>query len=236
MIDPAAVAEAVTAVRARIDTAAAARPVSAAPVQLIAVTKGFGADAIIAACAAGCAAIGENYGQELQQKMGELRAIEGQAVDTSLQPEVHFIGQLQTNKVRSIAALVDVWQTVDRPALVDEIAKRAPGARVFIQVNTTAESSKGGCEPAEAGALVRQCVEAGLRTEGLMTVGPTSADPTRTAQAFAELRTLADGLGLAGLSMGMSGDFELAVANGATHVRIGGALFGPRPNRRARIG
>jgi pyridoxal phosphate enzyme (YggS family) len=231
MIDPAAVAEAVAAVRARIDTAAAARPASAAPVQLIAVTKGFGADAIIAACAAGCAAIGENYGQELQQKMGEL-----QAVDTSLQPEVHFIGQLQTNKVRSIAALVDVWQTVDRPALVDEIAQRAPGARVFIQVNTTAESSKGGCEPAEAGALVRQCVQAGLRTEGLMTVGPTSADPTRTAQAFAELRTLADGLGLAGLSMGMSGDFELAIANGATHVRIGGALFGPRPNRRARIG
>jgi pyridoxal phosphate enzyme (YggS family) len=149
---------------------------------------------------------------------------------------VHFIGQLQTNKVRLVAALVDVWETVDRAALADEIAKRAPGARVYVQVNLTAEANKGGCSPEETEGLVQHCVAAGLHVEGLMTVGPTSADPEATAVAFTALDALAARLGLAGRSMGMSGDYESAIAHGATHVRIGSALFGPRPIRRAQIG
>jgi pyridoxal phosphate enzyme (YggS family) len=226
-VDASAVAEAVAIVQRRIAALAGPRPV-----QLVAVTKGFGADAIRAAVAAGCTAIGENYAQELQHKMADLTATGG----PDPWPEIHFIGQLQTNKVRLIATTVDVWETVDRALLADEIAKRAPGARVYVQVNTTAEAGKGGCAPDEAAALVEHCRDAGLRVEGLMTVGPTSADPDATSAAFASLAALADRLGLPARSMGMSGDYELAIAHGATHVRIGSALFGPRPVRRARMG
>lgn len=226
-VDAAAVAEAVRVVTRRICAVAGGRDV-----RLIAVTKGFDADAIIAAAAAGCTAIGENYAQELVHK---IEAVHASGVVPVL-PEIHFIGQLQTNKVRMIANLVDVWQTVDRPALAAEIAKRAPTARVFVQVNTTAEAAKGGCRPEDTAELVRCCTEAGLQVEGLMTVGPTSGGAEQTASAFEMLRVLADELGLPGRSMGMSGDYESAIAHGATHVRIGSALFGPRPNRRAQIG
>ena len=226
-VDAAAVAEAVAKVEERIRAVAGARHV-----QLVAVTKGFGADAIIAAVAAGCTAIGENYAQELQHKAADL-ATAGVA---DVRPEVHFIGQLQTNKVRLIASMVDVWETVDRLALADEIAKRAPGARVYVQVNTTGEVGKGGCAPDATAALAEHCGRKGLRVEGLMTVGPTSGDHDQTSAAFAALAVLADGIGLAGRSMGMSGDYELAIAHGATHVRIGSALFGPRPVRRAQMG
>jgi len=217
LVDPAAVASAVTAITARIRELASGREV-----QLIAVTKGFGADAIEAAVSAGCTAIGENYAQELQHKLAVLG-------DDFARPEVHFIGQLQTNKVRLIASLVDVWQTVDRPSVVAEIARRAPGATAFVQVNTTDEAGKGGCVPDDTEGLVDRCRTAGLVVSGLMTVGPTSADPQQTADAFGELRALADRLGLPGCSMGMSGDYETAIAHGATHVRIGSALFGARP-------
>ena len=225
MVDPASVAEAGAAITARIRAAAHGRAV-----QLIAVTKGFEVDAITAAVAAGCTAVGENYAQELQHKAEELRL-----PGTQARPEIHFIGQLQTNKVRAIASIVDVWQTVDRPSLALEIAKRAPAARIFVQVNTTDEPQKGGCAPVDAPALVEHCRTEGLQVEGLMTVGPTSTDHDATAAAFGSLRDMAGQLGLAGLSMGMSGDFELAIAHGATHVRIGGALFGPRPDQRTQI-
>lgn len=217
LIDPAAVAAAVRSVTARIRELARGRDV-----QLIAVTKGFGADAIEAAVSAGCSAIGENYAQELKHKLATL----GTGV---VKPTVHFIGQLQTNKVRLVAPLVDVWQTVDRASVVAEIARRAAGATVFVQVNTTDEAGKGGCRPDQTEGLVDRCRTSGLVVEGLMTVGPTSADPVRTAQAFGELRELADRLGLTGCSMGMSGDYETAIVHGATHVRIGSALFGARP-------
>jgi len=217
LVDPVAVAAAITAVTTRIDELAAGRDI-----RLIAVTKGFGVDAIDAAVRAGCTAIGENYAQELRPKIA--------AVAPDLPPpEVHFIGQLQTNKVRLIASIVDVWQTVDRPSLVAEIARRAAGARVFVQVDMTGEEGKGGCSPEQTEPLVDACRTAGLDVCGLMTVGPTSADPQRTADAFAATRALADRLSLVGCSMGMSGDYELAIAHGATHVRIGSALFGARP-------
>lgn len=228
IVDPTTVAEAVASIEARLRALVPDRDIT-----LIAVTKGFGGDAVTAAVAAGCRAIGENYAQELQAKFSELSA----TVDAGwLRPEVHFIGQLQTNKVRQIASIVDVWQTVDRRSLADEIAKRAPSARVFVQVNMTGEAAKGGCDPSDAAALVEHCTGAGLRTEGLMTVGPTSTDVDDTAAAFDQLRQLADRIGLAGCSMGMSGDFESAAVRGATHVRIGSALFGSRPQRTTRIG
>ena len=191
--------------------------------QLIAVTKGFGADAIVAAVNGGCAAIGENYAQELLAKLAEL--------PPGMTPEVHFIGHVQTNKVRSMASAVDVWQTIDRPSAVAEVAKRAGAARVFVQVNTTNESGKGGCMPTETTAIVAACREAGLQVEGLMTIGPTSMDVADTHQSFALLRRLADDHGLSGCSMGMTADLDIALEHGATHVRIGSALFGDRPQR-----
>ena len=222
-VDPVAVADAIAAVRSRIASLAGDRPV-----QLIAVTKGFGPDAIIAAVAGGCTAIGENYAQELIPKLAELPP-------ELPRPAVHFIGQLQSNKVRSLAPIVDVWQTVDRDSLVSEIARRAPAARVFVQVNTTAEAEKGGCSPDATAAVVDACTAAGLIVEGLMTVGPTSGDRSATHAAFGLLRSLADAQGLEGCSMGMSGDLDIALEHGATHVRIGSALFGERPQRGARI-
>jgi pyridoxal phosphate enzyme (YggS family) len=204
-------------------------------VHLIAVTKGFGADAITAAGAAGCTMVGENYAQEVVAKLDALRGDADGLLRPDL-PAVHFIGRLQTNKVRLLTPYVSVWQSVDRPALATEIAKRAPGATVFVQVNTTAEPDKGGCAPADVERLVTICRDGGLIVDGLMTVGPTSQDRAITAAAFAQVRAIADDLELAGCSMGMSADMDEALAHGATHVRIGSALFGSRPQRRAPIG
>lgn len=190
-------------------------------VGIIAVTKGFGAEAIAAAVAAGITMIGENYAQDAVPKVLGARA-------AGLEFSTHFIGHLQSNKVRSLVPVVDVWQTIDRASLVDEVAARAAGARVFIQVNATGEDTKSGCLPTDAAALVGSALAAGLVVEGLMAMGPTDGDATRTRAAFATTRALADHLGLRECSMGMSADLEIAVAEGATLVRIGSALFGPR--------
>ncbi len=218
-VDPAAVAANVADVRRRI-AAAGGRDV-----QLIAVTKGFGPDAVAAAAAAGCDGIGENYAQELTAKRDALAAC-GRPV--------HFIGQLQTNKVRLLTEIVDVWESVDRERVVDELARRAPGARVLVQVDAAgeADAGKGGCPVEHVPALVARARDAGLLVEGLMTVGPTSGDPARTRDAFRTVAHLADELGLVERSMGMSGDLELAVEAGRTRVRLGTALFGARPARR----
>jgi len=214
VIDEAAVAERLTALRAVL-----AEGQQRGDVTLCAVTKGFDASTWRLAKRLGCVAIGENYAQEVVRKHAEVG---------NDHPAVHFIGQLQTNKVRSLASIVAVWQSVDRPALVTEIAKRAPGSRIFVQVNATGEPEKGGCMLGEAGDLVAQARESGLVVEGLMTVGPTDADPQRTRVAFAAVRRRADELGLHGCSMGMTGDLAIALAEGSTMVRIGTALFGPR--------
>jgi pyridoxal phosphate enzyme (YggS family) len=189
------------------------------PVEVMAVTKGFGPDAIVAAAAAGCRLIGENYAQELVTK-APTAAAAGVAV--------HAIGQLQTNKVRQLAGIVAVWESVDRPRLVAEIARRAPGATVLVQVDTSGEPGKGGCPPDAVGALVADAVAAGLHVDGLMTVGPTMGGPEAARAGFRVIRRLADDLGLATCSMGMSGDYEIAVEEGATRIRLGTALFGPR--------
>jgi pyridoxal phosphate enzyme (YggS family) len=193
-------------------------------VTVIAVTKAFGVEALRAAVAAGCRDIGENYAQELVDKMREYGDHD--------RPTVHFIGRLQSNKVKMLAPVVDVWQSVDRASLVDEIARRAPGARIFVQVNATGEADKGGCDPGLVPELGETARARGLRVEGLMVVGPTDGDPQRTATAFTKVAALAREVGVSELSMGMSDDLDLALDAGSTMVRIGSAIFGGRPPTR----
>jgi hypothetical protein len=188
---------------------------------VLAVTKSFGPDAVHAAMAAGCRAVGENYAQEIAAKF----------VDVEPRPEVHFIGQLQTNKVRLVAPFVAVYETVDRGSLAAEIAKRAPAARVMVQVDTSGELGKGGCRVGDVASLVDTCRSLGLQVEGLMTVGPTEGGPEAARPGFRTVRRLVDTLGLAVCSMGMSDDLEVAVSEGSTEVRVGSALFGSRPPR-----
>ncbi len=192
-------------------------------VEILAVTKTFEVELARRAVQAGMTHLGENYAQELAAKADELSAtapVEAAAV------KWHFIGGLQRNKIKLLGSRVAVWQTIDRPSLVDELAKRLPGSTIFVQVNTTDEDQKSGCHPTDVGPLVERARNAGLEVKGLMTIGPT--DGTSPEPAFHELGRLAEREGLAHLSMGMSGDFELAVRCGATMVRLGSVLFGPR--------
>jgi pyridoxal phosphate enzyme (YggS family) len=211
--DGASVRSALEAVRSRIVAAGGGADVSILPV-----TKGFGPEAIEAAIEAGANAIGENYAQELVAK-----------AQSAIGIDVHFIGQLQTNKVRLIADLVDLYETLDRAKLAREIAKRAPGAAVLAQVDTAGESGKGGCPFDGVDELVDVARELGLDVRGLMTVGPTEGGPEAARPGFRRVRQAVDRLGLAICSMGMSGDLEVAVQEGSTQVRVGTALFGPRP-------
>jgi pyridoxal phosphate enzyme (YggS family) len=206
-------------VRERIAAAARAAARDPAAVTLVAVSKEVDAAAVRAALAAGQLDFGENRAQELEAKAGALAAV-------SPAPRWHFIGRIQRNKVRALAAVVSLWQSVDRAEVGEEIARRAPGARVLVQVNVGREPQKGGCPPGDTAALVERLTGLGLAVDGLMTVPPQLGDPR---PHFARLRELADGLGLSTLSMGMSGDYEAAIAEGATVVRIGTAVFGARP-------
>jgi pyridoxal phosphate enzyme (YggS family) len=211
-VDPVLVAARVAALRERVG----------AGVELLAVTKGFGADAVEAAAAAGCTMVGENYAQELLAK-ADTAARTGVAV--------HFIGRVQSNKVRPLAPVVSVWESVDRASILAAIARRSPGATVLIQVNATAEAAKAGAPPDDVAGLVGHGREAGLRVDGLMTIGPTDGDAARTRAAFELVARLADRLDLPVRSMGMSADLDAAVAAGSTRVRVGTALFGARPHR-----
>jgi pyridoxal phosphate enzyme (YggS family) len=211
------VVERVASIRAEI--AAVERPWDH-EVELVAVTKGFGPEAIEAAAAAGCRAVGENYAQELLAKRATVELV---GVD------VQFIGRLQSNKVRKLVGLVDLWASLDRPSVVDEVARRDPGAAVLVQVNSTGEEQKGGCEPAAVGRLVERARAAGLVVRGLMTVGPTVGSAERARPGFRLVRRLTDELGLVECSMGMTADLHVAVEEGSTSVRLGTALFGPRP-------
>jgi PLP dependent protein len=192
-------------------------------VEILGVTKGFGVDAIEAAVSAGCTMVGENYAQEL---LGKLAALDA----ATAQPSIHFIGRLQSNKIRQLAAAVDVWESVDRASLLDEIARRRPGATVLIQVNATGEVGKGGCPPAEVEVLVEQARNLNLDLNGVMTVGPTDGDVGATRRAFEVARRLADAFDLPTCSMGMTDDLDIALDAGTTRVRVGTALFGPRQN------
>jgi pyridoxal phosphate enzyme (YggS family) len=192
-------------------------------VRIVGVTKTLGAESWRIAKRLRLDGVGENYAQELAAKAAE--------VGPDDRPPVHVIGHLQSNKVRLIADVVDVWQSIDRASLVAEIVKRQTVRvpNVLVQVNTTGESGKHGCLPQDVAALVAAARGLGAEVSGLMTVGPTDQDPVRTRAAFALLRRMADDLGVGDRSMGMSADLEIAVEEGATIVRVGSALFGHRP-------
>jgi len=206
-------ADELAAVRAEIARRAPGREVT-----LVAVTKGHPPAVARAAYDEGLRALGENYAQDLLVKATELPA----------DVEWHFIGRLQRNKVKALADHVGLWQSVDRPALVKEIAKRAPGAAVLIQPNLSGDPSKGGCPRDETAALVADATERGLEVRGLMGVG-IFGDLGATDEAFRWLVATADRLDLPVRSIGMTDDLDLALEAGSTMVRVGRSLFGERP-------
>jgi pyridoxal phosphate enzyme (YggS family) len=189
-------------------------------VGLLPVSKGHPVEAAIAARRSGLMELGENYAQDLAAKAPIVTQCAGSV-------GWHFIGQLQTNKVRLIAEHVHTWQSVDRIKAGREIAKRAPGARVFAQVNLSTEQQKAGCSFDDIDELVAALYELELDVGGLMGVG-SAADDSATAAGFAQLRGVVDRLELAECSMGMSTDLEMAIREGSTMVRIGSDLFGAR--------
>ena len=186
-------------------------------VRIVAVTKGFGPEAVDAAVAAGVVDCGENFAQALVEKAGT----EPAAV------RWHFLGPVQRNKVKALAPHVSLWHGIDREAAGAEVARRRPGAAVLVQVNLTAAHDRPGCSWTAVGALVARLRLFDLEVRGLM--GVASRDPVEARAQFRRLAKAADDLGLPEVSMGMSGDLEVAVEEGATIVRIGTALFGARP-------
>lgn len=211
-----------TAVQAEIARAATTAGRKPDEVTLIAVSKTHDADAIRPLIAAGQRHFGENRVQEAEGKWPALREETPGIV-------LHLVGQLQSNKAEAAVALFDAIHSVDRPSLVTALAKamdktdRRPAC--FVQVNIGDEEQKGGCAVADLPALLAEARTAGLLIAGLMAVPPLEVEP---APYFALLARLARDHGLDGLSMGMSGDYPTAVAIGATHVRVGTALFGGR--------
>jgi uncharacterized pyridoxal phosphate-containing UPF0001 family protein len=194
-----------------------------ATVSVIAVTKGFEAEVGRTAATCGLVDLGENYAKEL---LAKAEAAEGWPVA----PRWHFIGAIQRNKVRALAARVHLWHTVARAVEGQEIARWAPGARVLVQVDLVGRAGRNGCRPDEAGSLVATLTGVGLEVRGLMTVGPEG--PSESARpVFGRLAGLARDLGLPELSMGMTADLEMAVEEGATMIRVGEGLFGPRSVR-----
>ena len=211
--DASGVVARVAEVRERIAAAAGRAGREAAAITLVAATKTVDVARVQAAVVAGVVDLGENRAQELLAKT----AVTG--------CRWHFLGLLQRNKVRALAPWIEVWQSVDRAELGAEIARRTPGARVLVEVNLGEEPQKGGCLPGEVAPLVDRLRLDGLQVEGLMAVPPHDDDPRPW---FAALRERAGALELPQLSMGMTDDFEVAVEEGATIVRVGRALFGPR--------
>ncbi|WP_420563287.1 YggS family pyridoxal phosphate-dependent enzyme [Thalassobaculum sp.] len=217
------IADNIDTVRASIAKAAGAAERDPQAVTLIAVGKVQPLERVEAALMAGQRVFGENRVQEAKSKWPEFRTrYEG--------IELHLIGPLQTNKVREAVELFDVIQTVDRPKLARELAKEMEKQDrrldCYIQVNTGEEEQKAGIAPADADAFIAECRDdLGLWVVGLMCIPPVDETP---ALHFAMLREIAKRNGIANLSMGMSGDFETAVEMGATHVRVGTAIFGAR--------
>lgn len=216
-------AERVASIRARIETAACAAGRAPDAIRLIAVSKGQPVESIQGALCEGITDFGENYAQELLAKAAALAAVDPP-------PLWHYQGTLQRRKVRDLLPVVATFQSVARTAELDEIAGRATAkVECLIEVNIGGEPRKNGVLPEHLGALVDHAAKLErICVLGLMTVPPEDEQPERW---FAALRELAAGHGLAELSMGMSSDFEAAIRQGATIVRIGAALFGPRRPR-----
>ena len=207
------------------NVAAAARTAARDPdtIQLIAVSKTFDADAIRPVLQAGHRVFGENRVQESQGKWPALR-------DEYDDIELHLIGPLQSNKTREAVQLFDAIHSVDRPkiahAIADEMQRQGRHLQLFVQVNTGEEPQKAGIAPTDTADFLAMCRgELKLEIHGLMCIPPIDEEPS---MHFALLAKLADAAGLAGLSMGMSADYETAIQFGATHVRVGSAIFGSR--------
>lgn len=212
--------------RARIAAACARAGRDPASVTLVAVSKTHPAERVAEAIAAGQMVFGENRVQEAKAKFPALRAAHPGLT-------LHLVGPLQTNKAADAVALCDVIETLDRPRLAEvlakEMAKQGRRPDLFLQVNVGEEPQKAGVAKAEAADVLRLAREAlGLPVVGAMCIPPVDQDP---APHFAWLAAFARDQGLALLSMGMSGDFEVAIAHGATHVRVGTAIFGAREGR-----
>jgi PLP dependent protein len=189
-------------------------------ITIVAVTKGFGADVCQAALDAGLTILGEN---RVQEALGKMAAVHG--------ARWHLIGHLQTNKVRQAAGHFALIQSVDSAHLAERLAQADAKQAVLIEVNAAREPQKSGVDPDSAMALIEE-VSTQLDLRGLMAMGPTHGDPTPSFRELSRLRDEAQqrlGRSLPILSMGMSGDFEAAVAAGSTMVRLGQVLFGPRP-------
>lgn len=206
----------------RIRGAEAAEGRTAGSVKLIAVSKVQPLERVVAVLEAGHRLFGENYVQEAQGKWPDLRAqFPGVAV--------HMIGPLQTNKAKVAVNLFDAIHSVDRPSLAEKLARlaqeRGRCPELFVQVNTGAEPQKAGILPGDLDPFIASARAMDLTISGLMCIPPDGEDP---APHFAMLAAMAAQNGLAGLSMGMSSDFEVAIAHGATHVRVGSAIFGAR--------
>lgn len=221
--DPCAIEERYLAIKERVWRAAQARGREPASVKLVAVTKTFSEKEILPVLQQGHRYFGENRVQEAMHKWPALRE-QFPAI------ELHLIGPLQTNKVREAVALFDCIETLDRPklaaALAAEFQRQRKAPKLLIQVNTGLEPQKAGVAPADAGQFLEQCQrEFGLTVSGLMCIPPADDDPRPHFEMLAALR---DRLALTELSMGMSADFEAAIAAGATIVRVGSAIFGHR--------
>lgn len=193
-------------------------------VEIVAVTKGHDVEIARHVLAAGVQDLGENVAAELAGKAALLR-----------EARWHAIGRVQRNKVRVLAPLVHLWHSVDRHELGTEIARRAPGATVLVQVNASGEPQKGGCEPSAVPDLVEHLYALGLEVRGVMTIG-VAGDREATRSAFRRTAAIADALDLPVRSMGMSEDWRDAIEAGSTMVRIGRALVGERagPRQNAR--
>jgi pyridoxal phosphate enzyme (YggS family) len=220
-------------VRAQISRAAEAAQRDPAQVRLVAVSKLKPASAVAAALAAGQERFGENYAQELQEKYDTFAAL------PAPRPEWHFLGALQSNKAKVVVGRAALVHTCDRASLARELSKQAQKRgggfvqTVLLEVNLALEPQKGGCAPAELQALLREVAALpGLRCDGLMAIPPAEGDPRPHFRALRRLRDEALSAGvvesLPELSMGMSADFEAAIAEGATLVRVGTAIFGAR--------
>jgi len=219
------IAASVAAFRARVDGTTTAHGRAAGSVRILGVTKTQPRDAVLAAIGAGLTDVGENYLQEARDKYA------------GLPPAIrkHFIGHMQTNKAKPIAALFDVVQSIDRldAGLALAKAARALGktSRVLIQVNIS-PSERFGAAPAEAHELARRLRDEGLDVDGVMAIGPLDGN---VDAAFDVARTAYERVGGTTLSLGMSGDWERAIAYGSTMIRIGSAIFGPRPAREGAV-
>ena len=189
---------------------------------IVAVTKGFGVQAVIAANKAGIDDIGENYAQEMVTKKEMLTN-----ADLNATPRWHFIGNLQRNKVKKIYRHVFLWQSVNSVPLGEEIIKRCKEPQLLVQVNMTGAKNQGGLPPSEAPRFVERLREKNVNVMGLMTIGD-HGDREATLNHFQNLKTMANALDLPECSMGMSNDYDLALEAGATILRLGTAIFGNR--------